>query len=454
MRWLLAFSVVCFCLADISYAEDKKIALVIGNGQYTGRVTQLNNPERDAKRMADTLEEIGFDVQVGYNLDHETMRAAFKHYVDRLHEAGPEAIGVFYFAGHGLQGAGSNFLLPIGAQPRIIQDLFMSAPTLQGLVNDVDRVGNRANFFILDACRDNPLTSATWDVSNGLVSPKRTPGMFFGFSTGAGQTASDGGNKYPNSPYTRALTNWLLEPLVLETMFKRVTGQVVKETEGHQTPYEVNGMFEEDFYFTRRAYIPPNEAIMAEFIAASTPCEYKLFAEKYPNNTHSPVAASIGEACQPDEMLEEDEEDDHETVSFTYEYIGADFDFGVDAPELAGDEVCSDRRFTGALMAKAPWRASYIGQDATDCQAGWDVGGLVLRTPESLQIAGLPQVYKGLDFGTDQGTFANDGLCHDARFKGHSMAPEDQVTDTHSDRSDCLVAFIAGKVKPHMGNEL
>lgn len=458
MRSYYLALVVGLFLAAPSWAQDK-VALVIGNGNYKRAGWELRNPTHDAELVADTLVELGFDVQLELDLTQADMMRAFKEYSQRLAAAGPDATGLFYFAGHGVESGGHNFLIPVDARPETEEDVWYEAPRLGLLLRGVHRAGNAVNFIILDACRNNPLPSASRSVAGGLAAPKRQSGQLFAYATEPGQTASDG-KIFGNGPYSRALSTWLLEPgLVAETVFKRVADQVHNETDGIQTPFFNSGLIGRDIYLAGQK-TPPTDDEMTAFKAATSACDYAAFATAYPTSALSTVAASLGAQCVVAGEPDADGEDDGEADAFfattapTYDRIGADFVFGIDDPDLTGDEVCSDRRFTGPLMAAAPWRASDIGKDATDCQEAWDVGGLLLRTQESLGIGNIPQVYKGIDFGSDEGSLANDGLCNDAQFKGASMAPESQRMDAHIDRSDCLVAFLAGGVKLHVTNGL
>lgn len=449
MRFLMAAALAVTFFVGSAFAQDK-IALVIGNGEYKGGVSRLDNAVDDAELMAETLEYLGFEVQLRLNVTNEQMKSAFKKHTDRLSRGGPDAVGVFYFAGHGVQAGGSNFLIPIGAQPVIVQDLYGEAPTLQRFVHTLRKVGNETNFFIIDACRDNPLSNAGWNVPTGLAQPKRMPGQLFAFSTGAGEVAMDGAG-YPNSPYTRALSRWMTEPgLVIETMFKRVARQVFEETEGGQTPYEVNGIFHDDIYLAGELKKPTEEEYAA-FYGADTPCDYAEFVLDFPDSALTGRAAALSARCvsEAPEIVEISA-----TTAPTYDRIGSDFDFGTDNPVLTGDGLCSDPRFTGPGMSAAPWRASMKGQDASDCETAWDAGTLLLRTAESLGIASIGQVHDGIDFGTDDSNLANDGLCSDNRFTGSAMASGVQLMEMQEDRSDCLVAYLAGTIQPNPQAEL
>ncbi len=119
-------------------------------------------------------------------------------------------------------------------------------------------------------------------------------------------------------------------------------------------------------------------------------------------------------------------------------------DFGDDASTWANDGECDDRTFLGEGMAGPPLMPGDVGHDATDCRTAWEAGTLVLRSPESLGIAGLAQVHDNIDFGVNGSDWANDGQCDDPRFEGPGMAV--LATEELTDRNDCLVAYIAGAV--------
>ena len=150
-------------------AAAKRIALVIGNSGYERAGWALTNPVNDARLIAQALEGVGFDVELVLDADEDEMEDAFARHGGRLAAAGADAVGLFYYAGHGVQSRGFNYLVPVDADARSEQDVWAQAPRL-GLATDyIEAAGNSVNFVILDACRDNPLPSAGRTVAAGLA---------------------------------------------------------------------------------------------------------------------------------------------------------------------------------------------------------------------------------------------------------------------------------------------
>lgn len=245
--------------------DEPRVALIIGNSDYEETGWKLANPENDAYLMADTLHAIGFDIQLLINGTEEEMEDAFAIYGDRLAAAGPDAVGLFYYAGHGVQSQGSNYLVPVDARPRTEQDVWRQAPRLGEALQYVEAAGNAVNFVILDACRNNPLPSATRDVGGGgLAHVERSRGLLISYATEPGYTAADDGGT-GNSPFTAALADILPTPgLAAELAFKRVADMVNTSTEGAQTPFYNSGLIGSDFCFAGcpPALEPPQQQIL------------------------------------------------------------------------------------------------------------------------------------------------------------------------------------------------
>jgi len=229
--------------------EPPRIALIIGNSDYAQANWKLANPQKDAQLMADTLSSIGFDVQLVLNAGEDEMEEAFALHGERLAAAGPNAVGLLYYAGHGVESEGDNYLMPVDARPRTEQDVWRQAPRLGQALRYINKAGNAVNFVILDACRDNPLPSASRSVGGGLAAVEKADGLLIAFATAPGFTASDGSNT-GNSPYTAALASILPQRgVVAELAFKKVAGIVNSTTGGEQTPFYNTGLIGEDFCF-------------------------------------------------------------------------------------------------------------------------------------------------------------------------------------------------------------
>ena len=243
------FVLVLFAASFVipAYAE-KRVALVIGNSNYEQTGWALSNPARDAKLLAGSLSEVGFDVALHIDLGEDEMEEAFAAHGAKLKAAGKDAVGLIYFAGHGVQSQGRNYLVPVDADARSEQDIWRQAPRLGDALDYVSAAGNRVNFVVLDACRNNPLPSSTRSAGGGLAHVDQARGLLISYSTAPGYVAYDGDGK--NSLFALALAqNIKSEGLIAEQVFKRVAAQVSGATEGEQTPFYNSGLTGADFCF-------------------------------------------------------------------------------------------------------------------------------------------------------------------------------------------------------------
>jgi hypothetical protein len=246
MRYLTVFlSLICMLFAadaaQDSAKADKRVAFVVGNGAYKN-VAQLPNPPIDAKAMAATLRNVGFDVVEGTNLTRDTM-------TERLLEFGKKAQGadvaLFFYAGHGIAISGTNYLLPVDADIKSEMDVKLGAAINIDLTLDQTMSDAKVKLVFLDACRDNPFAAkiksnaATRSVSvgSGLAEMKSGEGTLIAFATGPGQTALDG-QEGTNSPFTRALIAHITTPGVeIQQAMTEVRAQVNEETNKGQLPW-------------------------------------------------------------------------------------------------------------------------------------------------------------------------------------------------------------------------
>lgn len=230
---------------------EKRVALVIGNSAYRN-VPTLVNPVNDAQDVAAALRLDGFDVIEGRDLD----RRGTDMLLGRFSRAAAGAdVALFYYAGHGLQFRGENFLVPVDGAP---SDEFAIPyeTTRVGDVVDALSHAKGVRILILDACRNNPLSerlsrSASRDIgfTRGLARIRQSQGMVIAYATQANDVASDGGGR--NSPFSSALVTHLKEPgLEIGQLFRRVAATVNQETNGQQTP-ELSISLLGDFYFNR-----------------------------------------------------------------------------------------------------------------------------------------------------------------------------------------------------------
>lgn len=250
-------------------APPPRYALVIGNSDYQQRGWALPNPANDARLMAETLSDVGFQVDLVLNASEDQMETAFAAHGARLKAGGRDAIGLIYYAGHGVQSQGLNYLVPIDANARSEQDIWRQAPRLGDALRFVEDAGNAVNFVILDACRDNPLPSATRSAGGGLAEVKPARGLLISYSTAPGYVAYDGEGQ--NSAFAVALSQTLRQQnLIAEQVFKRVADSVNVATGGLQTPFYNSGLTGADFCFAGCTGAPPPVPVVLADSVAST----------------------------------------------------------------------------------------------------------------------------------------------------------------------------------------
>ena len=236
--------ILMYCLAVMlsvaSAHAERRVALVIGNSDYQ-HVTELRNPYNDAKGMAQKLKELEFEVVEGVNLDLRNLRQKVKEFVTKLEKAD---IALFYYAGHGLQVNGVNYLLPTDAQLKSQLDLDFETVSIDLILRTMEQA-SKTNLVFLDACRDNPLAenlarsmgTRSAAVGRGLAKTSSGVGTLISFATQPGNVALDGHGD--NSPFTTALLKHLGTPgQDITRDLVAVRRDVLDATNGMQVPWE------------------------------------------------------------------------------------------------------------------------------------------------------------------------------------------------------------------------
>jgi uncharacterized caspase-like protein len=218
-----------------------RVALVVGNGDYAAEIGKLKNPTSDAQMVADTLTGLGFEVALVTDADQKGMKRAIREFGQKLRETGPQGIGLFYYAGHGVQVDGENFLLPIGAEIQAEGDVELEAVSASSILSQMQFAGNAVNLVFLDACRNNPLTRSFRSGARGLARVDAPRGSFVGYSTAPGDVSVDGESN--NSPYALALVEELNTPgISIEEAHRAVRGKVLAATNQRQTPWDSSSL--------------------------------------------------------------------------------------------------------------------------------------------------------------------------------------------------------------------
>lgn len=227
----------------IMKATGPRIALVIGNEKYDGSMGSLSNPVNDAVLIGATLRSLGFDVEILTDASQADMKRAVRRLGDRLADAGDNATGLFYYAGHGVQSDGANYLIPVGAAIDAESDLELEAVSAASILSQLEETYVSTRIVILDACRNMPLRRRTRDGSRGLARMDTPNGSFVAYSTSPGNTATDGGGIH--SPFAEALAAQMLVPdRPIEVTFREVRRQVVEMTNGDQVPWDASSLLE------------------------------------------------------------------------------------------------------------------------------------------------------------------------------------------------------------------
>jgi hypothetical protein len=292
----------------------KRTALVIGNADYT-KARTLANPANDAADIAKSLTDLGFNVISGTNLDLKQMNDKVREFGDQLRVSG--GIGLFYYAGHGIQVGGKNYLIPVDAEIPREDEIDFNALNLDLVLRKMATANNGLNIVILDACRNNPF-ARSWsrgEDEGGLAQISAPTGTFIAYATSPDRTASDGAGR--NGLYTTELLRVIRQPgLKIEEAFKQVTIAVDRASGGKQVPWTSSSL-RGDFYFNTTGapvtssvvaatnvvqpvvtspppaeQVPPELADWNKVKNSSNVSELQAYMMKYPRGTYTQQALS------------------------------------------------------------------------------------------------------------------------------------------------------------------
>lgn len=273
--------------------DVSRVALVIGNSAYPD--APLRNPVNDARSMSERLERLGFHVISVENAGRDAMQKAILEFATRLRG---ESTGLFYYAGHGIQARGRNYLLPVDAEVDSERALRFQAVDVQAILEEMQFAGNRMNIVILDACRNNPFERRFRGGARGLAAIDAARGTLIAYATAPGAVAADGDGD--NGLYTAELLSALSTPnLKVEEVFKRVRVAVTGRTNGAQVPWESSSLTG-DFVFNQRETVAPvtapvttgsHEALFWETIKDSDNAEdFRAYLKQFPQGTFASLA--------------------------------------------------------------------------------------------------------------------------------------------------------------------
>lgn len=285
-----------------SALPEARVALIIGNGAY--EFSPLKNPVNDARLMAQTLGSLGFQVTLKENVNQIEMKRAIREFGEKIRNGG---VGLFYFAGHGVQVKGQNYLIPVGSVITMEEEVEYEGLDAGFVMAQMANAKNRMNIVILDACRNNPFARSFRSESNGLASINAPSGTLIAYATAPGSVASDGVGQ--NGLYTQELLlNMRTVGLNIEEVFKRVRVSVIEKTDNKQTPWESSSLTGA-FYFvnpnsdgkpkpfpstqTTIATVDPVVVDLAFWDSiknSKAPEDYQAYLDKFPNGQFASIA--------------------------------------------------------------------------------------------------------------------------------------------------------------------
>ncbi|MGE0425940.1 MAG: caspase family protein [Reyranellaceae bacterium] len=300
--------------------KDVRVALVIGNGAYQN-AEPLKNPVNDARAMAGVLRDAGFEVILRENVTRRMFVEALYEFSGKVP---PGGVGLFYYAGHGMQVRGLNHLVPVDAVLANERDVKYETIDLNDVLGGLDEARARLSLVILDACRDNPFARRFRSTNRGLAQTDAPRGTVIAYATAPGDTAADG--EGDNGLYTSELLKAIAVPgLKLEEVFKRTIDGVARVSANKQTPW-VSSSFRGDFVFhvavaapapsppppppvaaapARPTVDPVEQTAWTTIANSSNPVMFELFLKRFPNGAYSDFARAKLEELKMAAVLEE-----------------------------------------------------------------------------------------------------------------------------------------------------
>ena len=292
--------------ASLLRGPEQRVALVIGNAHYKN-APELANPDNDATAMAQFLNKAGFEVTSAIDLTQNDMIRVVQDFSSKVAARGPNSVAMVYYAGHGVQLAGENYLVPVDANVSTPNDLTSNSLRLVDLMATLESIPSRLRIVLLDACRNNPFPAIN-DAGRGLAIVDAPNGSIVGYSTAPGTEAFDGSGEH--SPYLQAFLKHAREPnLPIEQLFKRMRLDVAGTTAGKQIPWESSSLTSDFYFFGDTAVAATRAPNRGPVVAAASnlpsrsvqqaydfvlsegqPQYYQQFIEMYP---HDPLCDRI-----------------------------------------------------------------------------------------------------------------------------------------------------------------
>jgi len=296
LRWFVVMlgATILFRAGLAPAQAEPRVALVIANGNYGGDIGALKNPVNDGKLIAASLQKVGFKVALVTDGDQRKMKQALLDFGQALSDAGPTGTALFYYAGHGIQLNGENYLVPVGANIRREGDVGLEALSATDVLKELSFAGSKVQIIILDACRNNPLMRSFRSGTFGLAKMDAPIGSFIAYSTAPGSVAADG--QGDNSPFANALAEELQRPgMAIEETFRNVRAKVIASTGNQQVPWDSSSLTAPFYFSTSFGGSPSanaaNDSLFWDSIKDSNdPADFDAYLKKFPKGTFADLA--------------------------------------------------------------------------------------------------------------------------------------------------------------------
>lgn len=364
---------VCLLSPGAALAESR-VALVIGNGAYVA-TDPLTTPVADAELVARTLEGLGFQVTLLREGSKVAMTEAVADFGRDLREAGEDATGLFFYAGHAVQSQERNYLVPVDAAVENAVDLDLVAVSADTVLRQMVSARNKVNVFILNGSRASPFAAVPDLGAPGLAQMTAPDGTFLAYAAAPGTVAVDGDGA--NSPYAKALSALMIsQGMPVDTVFNEVRVAVEQLTGGAQSPWEYSSLTE-TFYFVAPVSSPDEDALWEAVRTSDDPLEIQMFLESYPTSARRAEAEALILAAQERAAAEAAATEAAATEAAA-------------PPEVAADVPGQMPQAMQAAIAAAEVAFQTPIADGTPEITGKTIEELIASTPLYPPIEGLP----------------------------------------------------------------
>ena len=244
--FILFFSLTLFLNADTitDMKTEQRVALIIGNNNYSGVLNPLLNPKNDAQAIKEVLESRGFEIIYRTNITKREFKESIFEFNKKIEQGG---VGLLYYAGHGMEIENKNYLIPIDAKLKRKMDTEFESIELDYIIKGMQESKNRLNIIILDACRNNPFFDGRG--SKGGLAKVQPIGLLVSYATGAGKIARENRDG-KNGLFTKYLIHYMKQPLTLREVFYKTREKVYEESSKEQFPAIYDQVVKGNFYFT------------------------------------------------------------------------------------------------------------------------------------------------------------------------------------------------------------